>query len=325
MIALITALCLLTAVKTDISGLQVQTVRSGNNVIIKCVENITKDMKNDLAWYKQSLGKVPELVMRLLGQERTPRFTSNFIDGRFSVAEKVFDLNIKGIKEEDAGTYFCGKVKSNVVEFESGTLLFVQAEKIHQPVTEIVIKTGDSVSLQCSVQSLTPDCSGEHSVYWFRHGSGESHTGIIYTHGNRSDECEKSSETDSPTQSCVYKIPKRNLSPSDAGTYYCAVAACGWIVFGNQTKVYVQETHNNNWIVITLTILNVISVIVIMVLIEFLLKSQRKGATNDHPSDTDQAEDTDVLNYAALDFAKKSPPSRKQKESQAMYSQVKHS
>ncbi|KAL7876181.1 hypothetical protein AOLI_G00111440 [Acnodon oligacanthus] len=51
--------------------------------------------------------------------------------------------------------------------------------------------------------------------------------GFIYIHPHTSDECEKSSETDSPTQSCVCKIPKRNLSLSDAGTYYCAVAACG--------------------------------------------------------------------------------------------------
>uniref|UniRef100_A0A3B4E3R2 Ig-like domain-containing protein n=1 Tax=Pygocentrus nattereri TaxID=42514 RepID=A0A3B4E3R2_PYGNA len=119
-------------------------------------------------------------------------------------------------------------------------LIHFKGEKIHHPVTEMVIKTGDSATLQCSVQSLNSNCSGDHSVYWFRHGSGESHPGIIYTHGNRSDECEKSSETDSPTQSCVYKLPKRNLSLSDAGTYYCAVAACGRIVFGNQTKVNVQ-------------------------------------------------------------------------------------
>ncbi|KAI4884736.1 hypothetical protein NFI96_028499 [Prochilodus magdalenae] len=109
-----------------------------------------------------------------------------------------------------------------------------------RPVTEMIIKTGESVTLQCSVQSLTSDCSGEHSVYWIRHGSGESHPGIIYTHGNRSDQCKSSSETDSSTQSCVYKLPKRKLRLSDAGTYYCAVAACGQILFGNGTEVNVQ-------------------------------------------------------------------------------------
>ncbi|KAL6490445.1 hypothetical protein MHYP_G00007900 [Metynnis hypsauchen] len=175
-----------------------------------------------------------------------------------------------GIKEEDAGTYFCGKVKANAVEFGSGTRLIYQAETIdHQSVTEMVIKTGES--------------------------------------------------------SCVYKLPKRNLSLSDAGTYYCAVAACGRIVFRNQTKVTVEE--NSSGIIITLTTLNVISVIVIMVLVGVLIKNQRKGASNSHPSHIDQAEDTEVLNYAALKFVKKPPTSRppRVKENPVLYSQVKHS
>ncbi|CAB1351604.1 unnamed protein product [Coregonus sp. 'balchen'] len=62
----------------------------------------------------------------------------------------------------------------------------------------------------------------------------------MYTHGYRSDQCEKSPETGSPTQSCVYNLPKRNLSLSDAGTYYCAVATCGETLFGNRTKLDIQ-------------------------------------------------------------------------------------
>ncbi|KAI4894020.1 hypothetical protein NFI96_031410 [Prochilodus magdalenae] len=79
---------------------------------------------------------------------------------------------------------------------------------LQHPVSDPVELGGDT-TLQCSV--LTDTSAGEHSVYWFRHGSGESHPGIIYTHGNRSDQCKSSSETDSSTQSCVYKLPKRKL------------------------------------------------------------------------------------------------------------------
>ncbi|KAI4894019.1 hypothetical protein NFI96_031412 [Prochilodus magdalenae] len=311
MIRLLATLCLLTTVKCDTAELQVQTVRSGDDVTLTCEQYMYKNDKNQhLSWYKQSLGKVPDHVVRLSGDGREPRFASGFSDGRFTVDLEVFDLSIKGIKEKDAGTYFCGKVKTNVVEFGSGTLLLFEAEKSDpRPRTEMVIETGESVTLQCSVQSLTSDCSGEHSVYWFRHGSGESHPGIIYTHGNRSDQCKSSSETDSSTQSCVYKLPKRNLSLSDAGTYYCAVAACGQILFRNGAEVHVQE--NNSWIIITLVTLNVTSVIVILV----LLKKQHNGAENVHPSHINQAEYSEVLKYAAVNFAKRV------KESQYLYTQ----
>ncbi|KAL6490448.1 hypothetical protein MHYP_G00007930 [Metynnis hypsauchen] len=187
------------------SELHVRTVRSGSNVTIKCDQNMDNDNKNHLAWYKQNSGKVPEYVVRSF---QGLRYASGFNDGRFSVDEEAFDLSIKGTNEEDAGLYFCGKVKANVVEFGSGTRLFYQAEKIHHPVTEMVIKTGESVTLQCSVQSLNLNCSGDHK--------------------------------------------------------------------------------NNSWIVITLTILNVIFVIVIILLIGVLLKNHRNGTFNSHLSYTDQ-------------------------------------
>ena len=35
----------------------------------------------------------------------------------------------------------------------------------------------------------------------------------------------------------VSTLPKNNVDSSDAGTYYCALAACGEVVFGNGTKL----------------------------------------------------------------------------------------
>ncbi|KAI4876100.1 hypothetical protein NFI96_026944, partial [Prochilodus magdalenae] len=163
-----------------------------------------------VAWYKQSFGKQRQLIVRSAESKADIRpgraFTERF---RVTADEGKFDLSIINTVDEDTGTYFCVKLKDYVAEFGSGTLLLFTDERSQQSdVTEVDVKSGESVTLQCSVAS----CSGEHSVYWYRHGSGEPHPGIIYTHGNTNSLCTRSSETDSSTRSCVYKLPKRNLS-----------------------------------------------------------------------------------------------------------------
>ncbi|XP_036452831.1 E3 ubiquitin-protein ligase TRIM69-like [Colossoma macropomum] len=317
----------ITQMKTsDITDLQVQTVRRGDQVTVKCEQKAAKD---DLVWYQQSLGKLPQYVVRKAEikanspQESKPevkhRFSRAFNNSRFTVDEETFDLSINGVKEEDIGIYFCGKAKSAALEFISGTfLLFADDKTDHHPPPESANKNEEPVKLLCSVQAVTLNCSGEHSLYWIRHGSGESHPGIIYIHPHTRDECEKSSETDSPTQSCVYKLPKRNLSLSDAGTHYCAVAAC-------EHEGESRGKENNTWIIVALTTSNMASLIVMILLGGLLCKKQQKGSVSGRPgSPKNEVEDTDALNYVTLKFAQK-PPSRasRVKESQDIYSQVK--
>ncbi|KAL0189462.1 hypothetical protein M9458_016561, partial [Cirrhinus mrigala] len=91
-----------------------------------------------------------------------------------------------------------------------------------------------AVALQCTV--LTQSCAGEHNVYWFRHESGESPPGIIFTQERRNAQCERSSDVNSTAHKCIYTRPRRNLSHSDDGIYYCAVATCGEILFGDARK-----------------------------------------------------------------------------------------
>ena len=94
-----------------------------------------------------------------------------------------------------------------------------------------------SVTLQCSVpsNSQSKTCPGEHSVYWFKVGSNESHPRLIYTHGNSSDECEHSPEGPA-SGNCVYNLSKI-IHSADAGTYSCAVVQCGTMMFGNLTQL----------------------------------------------------------------------------------------
>ncbi|XP_046880218.1 uncharacterized protein LOC124470402 [Hypomesus transpacificus] len=125
------------------------------------------------------------------------------------------------------------------------------------------VHPGDSVTLQCSV--LSESCTGQHSVFWFRAGAGESHPGLLYTQGDRSEECEKRPETPSPTRSCVYSLSKNNLNSSDTGTYYCAVATCGEILFGSGTRLEFEPAVD--LLVIVLGVTLAVCVVLIIILI----------------------------------------------------------
>uniref|UniRef100_A0A3B4C8E6 Ig-like domain-containing protein n=1 Tax=Pygocentrus nattereri TaxID=42514 RepID=A0A3B4C8E6_PYGNA len=211
----------------DATNGTIQSVKLGDNVTIKCY--MPQTSVTTMVWYKQSIGESPTPVALSYNYLSDTKFVDEFQNGRFNASPKrgSFHLNITAVTQEDTGTYYCGIVFLNRLHFVSWTFLMPTETKVNnikQPMLELV-HPRDSVTLQCSV--LTESCSGDHSVYWFRRGSGESHPGIIYTHGNSNGQCKKMTKTLSPTQSCVYKLPKRNLSLSDAGAHYCAVAMCG--------------------------------------------------------------------------------------------------
>ncbi|KAI3351119.1 hypothetical protein L3Q82_005684 [Scortum barcoo] len=169
---------------------------------------------------------------------KTPRITAKQGKGSFL-------LHIEKTERSDTGVYYCIKVDRLDMTFLNGAFLRIKGSE--PDITTIVqnfpsdpVRPGDSVTLQCSVLSdyENKTCPGQHSVYWFRAGSDGAHPTLIYVQRNNSDQCEKSPEAHSP-QKCVYNFSK-NVSSSDAGTYHCAVATCGEILFGDGTKLDIQ-------------------------------------------------------------------------------------
>uniref|UniRef100_A0A3Q3DZ94 Ig-like domain-containing protein n=1 Tax=Labrus bergylta TaxID=56723 RepID=A0A3Q3DZ94_9LABR len=196
---------------------------------------------------------------------------------RFSFDPKIskYALKILDFGISDSATYFC--IGSDLYNFEfcqSTTVstkdLDIQAI-IHQSVSETTTKPGD-MTLTCTVHPGT--CDGEHNVYWFKN-SEESHPGLIYTHGGRNDQCERNPTPQ--THSCVYNLPMTNLNLSHAGTYYCAVASCGHILFGNGTKL---DFHNDVDIILkkyfnlVFLVLNTILVVILTVLVSVIIKTK---------------------------------------------------
>ncbi|XP_045071207.1 uncharacterized protein LOC123484708 [Coregonus clupeaformis] len=281
-----------------------------------------------ISWYKQTVGQKPLLMASSYYGTGNNFYDNNFNKDftetkRLSVKRGVDSSNLTISKTEsgDSATYYCGAMEVGEVKFGEGTFLIVKdsgsnsMSVIQQPVSESV-QPGDSVTLNCTIHNET--CAGEHSVYWFRHGSGESHPGIIYTHRDRSDQCEKSPEAGSPTQNCVYNLPKGNLSLSDAGTYYCAVASCGEILFGNGTKLDIEDGCKEDHVLLVycLGVVLALCVILSIVLGCVLYKMTKKtyllfrgrhpqSSTSSVPSSHNQDQDADTLQFAALNVIHK--------------------
>ncbi|KAM9740760.1 uncharacterized protein ACNS7B_012089, partial [Menidia menidia] len=191
---------------------------------------------------------------------------------------------------------------------------------VTQEPPSVSVHPGDPVSLQCSVlfNAERRTCPAEHSVYWFRAGSDGSHPNFISTNGNSDDEFDKSPE-DYSTQKCVYSFSK-NISSSDAGSYYCAVAAYGEILFGNGAKLDIKEDIWNlktaETIIFLLCAALTTSLIVLSVLIYTIRKkmagccSDSATACNDEQS---QQRDEGSLTYAAPTFTRMKAGRRERK------------
>uniref|UniRef100_A0AAY4DEX4 Ig-like domain-containing protein n=1 Tax=Denticeps clupeoides TaxID=299321 RepID=A0AAY4DEX4_9TELE len=208
-------------------------------------------------WLKYAPGQGLQPIMSSYYQDVEHRKGTDKSRFSYQKTETTFNLIINQIEASDEGSYYCAVYIFRALSFGDGVFLYVNGKKITaftftnhfllDPASE-----GHNVTLNCTV--VSGGCAGEHSVYWFRHGTPGSHPGIIYAHGDRSAGCEKNPEAGSSTQNCVYHLPKRSLSTTEAGTYYCAVAACGRIVFGNGTKLEISSKRRDEHHVLYTTV-----------------------------------------------------------------------
>ncbi|XP_056115196.1 uncharacterized protein LOC130091375 isoform X3 [Rhinichthys klamathensis goyatoka] len=272
-------------------------VQAGDSVNFTCI--FPRESRNSVVWVKRRVGEKPLPIVS--SYQALPAVFGNGFDNneRFFVTndKSSFNLSITDTEESDTGTYYCITYIYGSFYFGQGTDLIVKNGQLsmdseHQrPETDPDPPEESAAALQCAV--VTQSCAGEHNVYWFRHQSGESPPGIIYTQERRNAQCERRSDGNSNTHKCVYNLPKKNLSDSDAGIYYCAVAACGEILFGEGRKVD-SPGPDTPWSTIALVLAasNSLSVIVIIILGSQLCKHQQKDGVPYIVLDQSMADDT---------------------------------
>uniref|UniRef100_A0A3P9AR90 Ig-like domain-containing protein n=1 Tax=Maylandia zebra TaxID=106582 RepID=A0A3P9AR90_9CICH len=272
---------------------EVKTVQLGEPATLTCA--IPKELSiRGVNWYKQSVGDTLKLIVTLY--KSTADFGPGFSSLRFGVydGKNFTSLTILKTVQEDEGLYHCANTEWIGTTW-SGMYLLVKGNKTsNYAVSQLLIESnpvrpGDTMTLQCSVFSDSDNktCPGGLNIIWVREGSNKSQPNIIYTDRNRSNECEKRSDHQ---KTCVYRFSK-NVSSSDAGTYYCAVATCGEILFGNGAKLDIQAMSllDNMFYVTTQTVVD------------------------------------EELNYAALNFSERKTRGRRKRDcaEDSVYSHVK--
>ncbi|XP_062300812.1 uncharacterized protein LOC134005820 [Scomber scombrus] len=297
----------------------------GDSVTLQCY------YKGDFAvrfdWYKQTLGQKPRLISTFYEYEIKYTFHHEFKNNpRFTLdtGKSKNHLTITNLQISDSATYYCAVGNSLTLEIANLAIVSVKSSGlniqalVHQSASES-IQPGGSVTLNCTVHTGTCD-DGEHSVYWFKN-SEESHSGLIYTHGGRNDQCKRNTNTQ--THTCVYNLPMKSLNLSHAGTYYCAVASCGHILFGNGTKLDVCNEVDSLVLLYFLSGALAFTTILSVLLAFSMYKMKRTSFQSTGKYQGHQ--DTDNMQYAALSvkLPNRSRRAKNNSNNECVYSSVK--
>nr|AAF28775.1 immune-type receptor 18 [Sphoeroides nephelus] len=290
--------------------------KPGQNLTLPCLYR--EKVSTKISWYQQILEATPTLLC-YFRMTSHPLYTDFKNNPRFHLQTNstAANLMITDLQSSDSATYYCAKKHLNVFDFTETYNVMVEGSGLtsNQSPSES-IQSGGSVTLNCTVQA--GNCDGDHTVYWFRN-SGQSQLELMYSHGGRKEQCERKTNT------CFYSLTLKNQSISHSGSYYCAVAACGRILFGDGPKLESEEKENPPVLLYFLIAALIITIIMVGFLSISVFKTKKRNSNHSidsqsrlpdsSPANTQGDQEEDNLHYAALSI-NRSNRSRKQRNSQ---------
>ncbi|XP_036969286.1 uncharacterized protein LOC119027874 [Acanthopagrus latus] len=311
------------------SSLRFISVSEGEPVSLEC--SYGDGSAVTLYWYKQSPGQKPQPLSKAYKRGKNATLFGEFMNDqrlKLEISRGKNHLKISYLDISDTGTYYCIGGSSYVYNFIEGIVIHVKSPglnisaSVHQSASGN-IQPGGSVTLNCTVHTGT--CDGEHSVYWFKQ-SPDSHPGLIYTHGGRNDQCER--ENNTQTHTCVYNLSMKILNLSHAGTYYCAVASCGHMLFGNGTKLDFEDNEESPVLVYFLSGALAFTTILIVLLAYTTYTMYKRNSTDPRERSSSASapsaegyQDVDNLHYASV-RTNKANKSARQRDDSCVYSGV---
>ncbi|XP_029021155.2 uncharacterized protein LOC114864459 isoform X2 [Betta splendens] len=291
-----------------------KTIRAGDDVNLTC----SREGMGSLYWIRLVSNKVPEILARSSSLENIySHITASKETG-------TFVLQISKAKLSDASIYICFKTYQQSLQFLTEIDL-----RVEEPDNTAVapVPPRDSVIL-CSVpDSENKTCPGGNSLCCFRPQLRQC---FNCTEGNTHD---YDKDLDG---ACVVGFFK-NVSSSDVGSYYCAVATCEETDSekGSElnNEVNIQSPQNDTTIISVLSAALAVSLLVVVFLLYSVKKLQNKACDCCKASfvlqpasdnQEDHQTDEDSLVYSVANFTNRNSERREAKpsEEESIYTDV---